>query len=308
MTSAVYKQSQQLASGLGWFSVGLGLAELAAPNAVASLIGVQAEGSTRKILRFYGARELAAGVGILSQSNPSSWLWARVAGDVLDVSSLGKAMISNGNDRGKTLAAMAAVIGVTVADIRCASHLSKARSNGQVQRRSTAITSSITIARSPNDIYTYWRDFTRLPEIFDRLESVQALEDNRSRWKLALPMSRSLEWDAEITDDQPNSRIAWRAGSSSAAHSGEVRFEPAAGQRATKVTVKIQPQLAGPGIAKLLGVIPEQHVNIALHNLKQMMETGEVIKSDASIHRGMHPAVPADDYLDAGPQDAAMSV
>jgi uncharacterized membrane protein len=184
--------------------------------------------------------------------------------------------------------------------------LASGKENGKLPRRASAITSSITISRTPEEVYSFWRDFTRLPEIFDRLESVQALEDNRSRWKLALPFGRSLEWDAEITDDQSNARIAWRSLSSSAPHSGEVRFEPAAGQRGTKVTVRIQPQVASAVIAKLVGVVPEQHVNIALHNLKQMMETGEIAKSDASIHRGMHPAVPPGTYPDLR-QDAAIT-
>src|SRR5947209_3927998 len=103
---------QQLANGLGWFSIGLGLAEVATPNLVAGLIGVGSDKKTRKILRWYGARELAAGIGLLSGSNPSAWLWARVAGDILDLSSLSKALISNGNDRGKTIVATASVIGV----------------------------------------------------------------------------------------------------------------------------------------------------------------------------------------------------
>ncbi len=51
---------QQLANGLGWFSIGLGLAEIATPNLVANLIGVTDDSKTRKVLRFYGARELAA--------------------------------------------------------------------------------------------------------------------------------------------------------------------------------------------------------------------------------------------------------
>ena len=76
---------QQLANGLGWFSIGLGLAEIATPNLVANLIGVTDGSKTQKVLRFYGARELAAGFGILSQSNPSGWVWVRVAGDVVDM-------------------------------------------------------------------------------------------------------------------------------------------------------------------------------------------------------------------------------
>ena len=140
--------SRQIANGLGWFSIGLGLAELAAPNLVASLIGVADDSKTRNILRFYGAREFAAGVGILSDSNPSRWLWARVAGDLLDLSSLSKAMTSDENDRGRAIAATAAVVGVTVADVWCAMQLSNGEGASGQARQSTAPISSSIIPRA----------------------------------------------------------------------------------------------------------------------------------------------------------------
>jgi uncharacterized membrane protein len=288
--------SQQLANGLGWFSIGLGLAEIAAPHALADFIGVNHGRKTRTTLRVYGAREVAAGIGILSSTNPSGWLWARVAGDILDLSSLCKAMASDRNDRNRAAAAAAAVVAVTLADVRCAMQVSAAKSNGQARRAAAPIAASIIIGRNLDEVYAFWREFTRLPEIFDRLESVTTLDNRRSHWKLALPMGRTLEWDAETTEDQPNSRIAWRSLSSSAPHSGIVRFETATGQRGTKVNVEIHPAGLSTGIGKLLGFVPEQHVKIALHNLKQLLEIGEIVKSDASIHRGMHPARPPEEY------------
>jgi uncharacterized membrane protein len=292
---------QQLATGLGWFSIGLGLAKIATPNLVADLIGVRDDNKTRKVLRCYGVRELAAGSGILSQSNPSGWLWARVAGDVLDISSLCKAMIADDDDRGKGIATAAALIGVTLADVYCAKQLSNGTDRSQSHTTAVnSITASIIIARDRNEVYEFWRDFEHLPQIFDRLESVRKLGDRRSHWKLALPMGRSLEWDAEITDDQPNSRIAWRSLSSSAPHSGEVRFERATGNRGTKVKVEIRPEGVGTSLGKLFGLVPEQHVKIALHNLKQLLEVGEIAKSDASIHRGKHAAHPPGQYVAAG--------
>lgn len=292
--------ARRFIKGLGWFSIGLGLAEVAAPTTMATLIGVKNDSKTRKLLRIYGAREIGAGIGILSQSNASKWLWARFAGDLLDLSSLAKAMTSRGKGRARAVAATAAVAGVTVADVRCALQVSKTRPQRPIRKGTAEIASSITIARTPGEIYGFWRDFNRLPQIFERLESVQVIDSNRSHWTLALPAGRTLEWYAEITDDQPNSRIAWRSLSSSAPHLGEVRFEPAPGQRGTKVTVKIQLSGIGTGLGKLFGLLPEQHVNIALHNLKQLIETGEIVKSDASIYRGMHAARPPDEYPGAG--------
>ena len=310
------ESSQQLAKALGWFSIGLGLAEVVNPRAIAGLIGVQDDTKTKNILRFYGARELAAGVGILSDSNRPAWLWARVAGDCLDLSSLFKAMVSDDNDRRRAFAATAAVLGVTIADVRCAMQMmntdhaqARTGSDARARTESAPISSSIIIARSPEEVYAFWRDFSRLPEILDRLDSVQVIDDRRSHWKLSAPMGRTLEWDAETTADEPNTRIAWRSLSTTTPHSGEVRFEPATGQRGTKVSVEIQPAGMGGSIGKLFGLVPEQHVKIALRNLKQLLELGEVVKSDASIHRGMYPAQPPAEYPAAGEaRQAAASV
>src|SRR3954471_18313965 len=68
-----------LARFLGWFSIGLGMAELLAPREMARLGGVRQEG----LLQAYGLREIATGIGILSSPQPAGWLWARVAGDAL---------------------------------------------------------------------------------------------------------------------------------------------------------------------------------------------------------------------------------
>jgi uncharacterized membrane protein len=209
-------------------------------------------------------------------------------------------MASDENDRGRAIAATASVVGVTVADVRCAIDLSNEKRSRQAQTGSAAIVSSITIGRSADEVYGFWRNLGRLPEIFDRLDSVQTVEDRQSHWKLSMPLGRTLEWDAELTDDQPNSRIAWRSLSTTVPHSGVVRFEPATGGRGTKVTVEIRSGGVSTTLGKLFGTVPEQHVNIALHNLKQLLETGEVVKSDASIHRGMHAAQPPQKYAGAG--------
>src|SRR5919197_6351673 len=80
-------RGEGLARGLGWFSIGLGLAEMASPQSVAQLVGIEDGERTRALIRGYGAREIANGIAILSQPD-AKWLWARVAGDVIDLSSL----------------------------------------------------------------------------------------------------------------------------------------------------------------------------------------------------------------------------
>ncbi|PYR57380.1 MAG: cyclase/dehydrase, partial [Acidobacteria bacterium] len=82
------RNGEQLAIGLGWFSIALGLAEVAAPGRVARLIGLPEDATTRSTLRGLGAREIANGIAILSEPDNSKWVWARVGGDVMDLSLL----------------------------------------------------------------------------------------------------------------------------------------------------------------------------------------------------------------------------
>ncbi|AWI53100.1 transcriptional regulator [Aquabacterium olei] len=76
----------KLARGLGWFSIALGTAELLRPAPAARLTGMR---SQPRLIRAFGAREIVTGAGLLLARNPAPWLWARVAGDVLDVAAVG---------------------------------------------------------------------------------------------------------------------------------------------------------------------------------------------------------------------------
>src|ERR1044072_9099123 len=70
--------AKRLATALGWFSIGLGLAEVLAPKGLAKLIGVRDDYPI--LFRILGLREITSGVGILTQQKPACWLWSRVEG------------------------------------------------------------------------------------------------------------------------------------------------------------------------------------------------------------------------------------
>jgi hypothetical protein len=114
--------AENLAMGLGWFSIALGLAQIAMPNRLGEIIGV---GNRPMLFSALGAREIASGIGILSQPRPAAAVWSRVAGDAMDLALLGAALMSKNNDRRKVLIATLAVAGVTAADVICAQMLSQ---------------------------------------------------------------------------------------------------------------------------------------------------------------------------------------
>jgi hypothetical protein len=122
---------QNLASGLGWFSVGLGLVELAAPGTVARTLGMR---GSERMIRACGLREIATGAAILASSRPAPFVWARVAGDALDIATLGVGMRHN-RKAGNVRAALAAVAGVTMLDVLCAQGLAREERTRARRRR-----------------------------------------------------------------------------------------------------------------------------------------------------------------------------
>jgi uncharacterized membrane protein len=298
MNSQQNPRLRRLANGLGWFSIGLGVTEIVAPGTLARFIGIRDRRRSRTTMRMYGLREVAAGVGILSRSRPAPWLWARVAGDALDLASLGKTLASGESNRVKAGLATAAVAGVTAADVLCARQMGCASNGSSTTVKDVQLMRTINIDRSPEEIYNYWRDLNNLPRFMKHLASVERTGQNQSHWVINAPGGKKIEWDAQIEEDEPNRRIAWRSwGGSDVDHSGSVQFERAPGGRGTFVRVNLSYTppggLIGSTLAKWFGQAPGLLVEENLRALKQVLETGEIARSDASIHPGMHSAQPS---------------
>ncbi|HYJ89540.1 MAG TPA: SRPBCC family protein [Pyrinomonadaceae bacterium] len=147
--------------------------------------------------------------------------------------------------------------------------------------RDVHIEKSITINRSPQELYKFWRDFENLPRFMENLESVTRLDDQRSHWVAIGPGGKEIEWDAEIYNEKDGELIAWRSlPGSDLTNAGSVHFEPAPDGRGTylKVTLNYNPPggKAAALFAKLFGQEPGQLVEHNLKRLKQFIETGEI--------------------------------
>ncbi|MHA3772982.1 SRPBCC family protein [Verrucomicrobiota bacterium sgz303538] len=273
----------RLAKGLGWFSIALGLAGLAAPCALARLTGVR---NSRRILwQGLGLRELIAGFGILSSPRPARWLWARVAGDVMDISVVGSALNSRRSDRSRVEGSIAALSGVLLVDLFSALRLSGRGGFGLRQRGAIHVSRTITINRSPEEVYQFWRNFENLPRFMKYLESVTTSGDRRSHWVAKGPAGVTVEWDAEILEDRSNELISWRSlPGSDVETSGSVHFKPAPGNRGTLVKVEMDylPPAGrlGAKVAKMLGRDPGHEMQMDIYRFKQVMETGQVTTTD----------------------------
>jgi uncharacterized membrane protein len=280
------RTTEPLSIALGWFSIALGLAELAAPSSVARLIGARDDGDTRRTLRTFGAREIAAGVAILSQPDHAAWLWSRVGGDALDLAWLGRAMTDNDAQRDRLGMAAAAVAGVTALDIFTAQRLQKQpRAAHRREPIEVEVEEVVTINRSLDEVYGYWRNFSNFPQFMRHLKQVDVVDDRRSRWTAKAPAGMSVQWDAEIFEDREGEWIAWRSlPGSQIENRGSVAFTPAPGARGTEVRVRLEyrPPAGrfGRAVAMLFGEEPEQQVREDLRRFKQLMEAGEIPRAD----------------------------
>ena len=235
------EQSQavrQLVQALGWFSVGLGIAQLLAPRAFARSIGVPQRPG---LLHAVGAREVACGIGILSRRQRAPWLWARVAGDAMDLALVGAATRSVWSQRPRLRVAVAAIAGVAAIDVLAGMRYRQQQARMGEESGVLRIEKSLVINRSPEECYRFWRDFENFPSFMRHLESVRFTGENRSHWQARAPAGTSVEWDAELSADQPGRRLAWHSlPGSDIDHSGSVRFESAPRGHGTIVRVELQ--------------------------------------------------------------------
>lgn len=148
------------------------------------------------------------------------------------------------------------------------------------------VAKSVTINRPRQEVYDFWRTLDRLPEFMIHLESVTTGPGGRSHWVAQAP-GGSVEWDAEITEDRPGELLSWQSiEGADVPNGGSVRFADAPADRGTELHVALHYDppggSAGALFAKLFGEEPGQQLRDDLRRFKQVMETGEVVRSDGS--------------------------
>lgn len=143
------------------------------------------------------------------------------------------------------------------------------------------VTHTLTIGKSPAELYQLWRDLSSLPRIFDHLQEVRVVDERRSHWKAKGPLGAAYEWDSEITLDERDREIRWQSDrKSELPNRGIVRFEALPGERGT--AVRVQMIYDPPGgkwgavLARLFGDDPQLQIANDLRRLKQRLETGVI--------------------------------
>jgi uncharacterized membrane protein len=164
----------------------------------------------------------------------------------------------------------------------------KGRSASVKHGEGIKIEKSVTINKSPEELYRFWRNFENLPRFMSHLQSVTVLDNQLSHWVVKAPAGMNVEWDAQIINEKENELIAWRSlEGATIPNAGSVQFKSTPDGRGTILKVEINYDAPGgtvtAAIAKLFGEEPGQQVQEDLRHLKQILETGEVATTEGQV-------------------------
>jgi len=134
------------------------------------------------------------------------------------------------------------------------------------------IEDSIEVQAPVRKAYNQWTQFEEFPKFMEGIQSVQQLDDTHVHW-VAEIRGESREWTTEITDQQPDKKVAWKTIEGEVKNDGVVTFEPVAGgQTRVNVQMDVEGESSAENVAaNLLGVVKSQ-VRGDLARFKQLIE------------------------------------
>ena len=169
------------------------------------------------------------------------------------------------------------------------------------------LTATTTVNMPPAEVYAFWHLLDNLPLFMAHVDDVRSDGNGSSHWAVSAPFGRTVEWDALIIEDIPARRIAWQSiKGADIDNEGAVDFVPAPGHRGTEVHVRMSYKVpggkVGEKVARYFGEDPHQQLDDDLRRLKQVLEAGEVVRSEgapggkrARREFPQHPAQPLTD-------------
>ncbi len=251
------QRDSRIAEGLGWFSLGLGAAQLLAPGALNRLAGVHDDAAARVAQRFVGVREVGAFAAIMvDRPRPALPLWSRVGGDLMDLALLGRAWERKRESAPRLALTIANIAAVTGLDAYAAIRHTEAERRREPQVEGEAagggpvqVKAAVTVRKSREEVESAWRTFEA--------------DGGLSGWRS----------DAAGAEDRGDDGVA------------QLRFVEAPAGQGTEVHAKLSYEptagKVGAVLSKALGDDPAQKVKDDLRRFKQVVETGEVVRSEA---------------------------
>lgn len=144
--------------------------------------------------------------------------------------------------------------------------------------RGVLVEEAVTIDRSADELYRFWRRLDNLPRFMRHLESVERVTDTLSRWTATAPGGMAVEWNAEIINEVPGRVIGWRSlEGADLVSAGSVNFEGSGLGTRVRVRLQYRPpgDTSGAAVAWLLGRDLATELRTDLGTLKQLVESRE---------------------------------
>jgi uncharacterized membrane protein len=197
------------------------------------------------------------------------------------------------------LFATAAVLGIVAADIMTSMRMAGEPEEPYLARQQRPIraTAAVTINAPASEVYSWWAGFQQLPQFIQDAASVEVTGEGTSRWTFPAPGGTNIAMNVELTESRPNEAISWRTGQGAPlSGSGQVAFRTAPAGRGTEVIFTAEFHPPAGELGKTVGGLLTRTLGAKLGNdlrrLKQLIELGEVVRSDDSIIPGPNPAQP----------------
>jgi uncharacterized membrane protein len=134
----------------------------------------------------------------------------------------------------------------------------------------------VTVQRPAADVYGFWRKVENWPLIMPHLKSVTAVDAHRFHCTVEGPTGATVTWDAAITEDRPNERIAWESMTRTGVNNrGLVEFHALASDRTeVRLSLTYNPAAGPVGIVTehALGEDPAHRIHAHLEEFKRLME------------------------------------
>ena len=120
-------------------------------------------------------------------------------------------------------------------------------------------------------VYNQWTQFEEFPRFMSGVKEVKQLDDTHVHWHAEI-WGVDKEWDAEITEQVPDQRIAWRSTTGDAPNAGLVRFEPLAENRTrVRLALQYEPQGAIEKTGDAMGAMTSR-VQSTMEQFKKFIE------------------------------------
>jgi len=135
----------------------------------------------------------------------------------------------------------------------------------------SSVEKSVEVEVPVREAYNQWTQFEEFPNFMEGVERVEQVDDTHLHWKAEIA-GDELEWDAEITEQTPDQRVAWKS-TNGATNSGVVTFHRL-DEGKTKVSLQMdyEPEGAKEKIGDLVGVL-DRRVQGDLDRFKELIES-----------------------------------